>query len=187
MALSTIGANQIASLPTGSVDTAQLASNAVTDAKLASGAITSAAMPTGSVIQVVQSTSTTQYNIAAADTFEDTGYSVTITPNSSSNKILITFSAFGILLNPSHIGVQLLRGSTVVALNEGYATNSSHWTTPNYGFSYLDSPSTPSATPYKIQARADTRTSNAEMRFLYQHSNIPGDPNMSLIAQEIVG
>ena len=32
MALSTIGANQIASLPTGSVDTAQLASNAVTSA-----------------------------------------------------------------------------------------------------------------------------------------------------------
>ena len=177
MALSTIGANQIASLPASSVGSSQLAT----------GAITSAVMPTGSVIQVVQSTSTTQYNIAAADTFEDTGYSVTITPNSSSNKILITFSAFGILLNPSHIGVQLLRGSTVVALNEGYATNSSHWTTPNYGFSYLDSPSTTSATTYKIQARADTRTSNAEMRFLYQHSNIPGDPNMSLIAQEIVG
>ena len=162
MALSTIGANQIASLPASSVGSSQLAT----------GAITSAVMPTGSVIQVVQSTSTTQYNIAAADTFEDTGYSVTITPNSSSNKILITFSAFGILLNPSHIGVQLLRGSTVVALNEGYATNSSHWTTPNYGFSYLDSPSTTSATTYKIQARADTRTSNAEMRFLYQHSNL---------------
>ena len=177
MALSTIGANQIASLPTGSVGSSQLAS----------GAITSAAMPTGSVIQVVQSTSTTQYNMAAADTFEDTGYSVTITPRSSSNKILITFSAFGILLNPSHIGVQLLRGSTVVALNEGYATNSSHWTTPNYGFSYLDSPSTTSATTYKIQGRCDTRTSNVEMRFLYQSNNIPGDPNMSLIAQEIVG
>ena len=177
MALSTIGANQIASLPASSVGSSQLAT----------GAITSAVMPTGSVIQVVQSTSTTQYNIAAADTFEDTSYSVTITPNSSSNKILITFSAFGILLNPSHIGVQLLRGSTVVALNEGYATNSSHWTTPNYGFSYLDSPSTTSATTYKIQGRADNRTANAEMRFNYSSTNIPGDPITNLIAQEVVG
>ena len=76
-------------------------------------------MPTGSVVQVVQSSSTTQYIINAADTFEDTSYSVSITPNSSSNKILITFSAFGILLSPNHIGIQLLRGSTVVALFEG--------------------------------------------------------------------
>ena len=118
---------------------------------LATGAITSALMPTGSVIQVVQSTSTTTYSIAVADTFEDTGYSVTITPNSSSNKILITFSAFGILLNSSHIGVQLLRGSTVIALNEGLSTDPSYWHTPNYGFSFLDSPSTTSATTYKIK------------------------------------
>lgn len=177
MALSTIGANQIASLPTGSVDTAQLAS----------GAITSAAMPTGSVVQVVQSTSDQFYYIAAADTFEDTGYSVTITPSSSSNKILVTFSAFGILLNSSHTGCQLLRGSTVVMLNEGYSTNSSHWTQANWGFSYLDSPSTTSATTYKIQGRADTRTSSAEMRFLYKSTNIPGEPIATLIAQEIVG
>jgi len=154
---------------------------------LATGAITSAVMPTGSVVQVVQSTNTTTYSIAAADTFEDTGYSVTITPSSSSNKILITFSAFGILLNSSHTGCQLLRGSTVVMLNEGYSTNSSHWSQANWGFSYLDSPSTTSATTYKIQGRADTRTSNQEMRFLYKSNNIPGDPNMSLIAQEIVG
>tara|TARA_R100000773_G_C4126263_1_gene59285 strand:- start:149 stop:526 length:378 start_codon:yes stop_codon:yes gene_type:complete len=125
--------------------------------------------------------------MAAADTFEDTGYSVTITPRSSSNKILITFSAFGILLNSSHIGVQLLRGSTVISLNEGLSTDPNYWHTPNYGFSYLDGPSTTSATTYKIQARCDTRTSNVEMRFLYASNNIPGDPNMSLIAQEIVG
>ena len=149
--------------------------------------ISSSKLPTGSVVQVVQSSSTTQYIINAADTFEDTSYSVTITPNSSSNKILITFSAFGIFLNPSYVGVQLLRGSTVVALFEGYATDAGYWTTPNYGFSYLDSPSTTSATTYKIQGRADTRTANAEMRFNYSSSNIPGDPITNLIAQEIVG
>lgn len=149
--------------------------------------ISSSNMPTGSVVQVVQSTSTTPYNISTADTFEDTGYTVTITPSSSSNKILITFSAFGILLSSSHIGVQLLRGSTIVALNEGLSTDASYWTTANYGFSYLDSPSTTSATTYKIQGRADTITTNYEMRFLYGSSNIPNHPNMSLIAQEIVG
>ena len=149
--------------------------------------LASSNMPTGSVVQVVQSSSTTQYIINAADTFEDTGYSVTITPNSSSNKILITFSAFGILLSPSHIGIQLVRGSTVVALFEGYSTDPNYWHTPNYGFSYLDSPSTTSATTYKIQGRADNRTTSAEMRFNFFSNNIPGDPITNLIAQEIVG
>ena len=157
MPLSKIQTN---SLATGAVGTSQLASGAVGTSQLASGAITSAVMPTGSVVQVVQSTNTTTYSIAAADTFEDTGYSVTITPSSSSNKILITFSAFGILLNSSHTGCQLLRGSTVVMLNEGYSTNSSHWSQANWGFSYLDSPSTTSSVTYKTQGRPHSSSSS---------------------------
>ena len=87
MALSTIGANQIASLPASSVGSSQLAT----------GAITSAAMPAGSVLQCV----TTNYpddfifTLSASGNSSDngkmevaTGLNCSITPTSTSSKVL---------------------------------------------------------------------------------------------------
>ena len=81
MALSTIGANQIASLPANSVGSSQLAS----------GAITSASMPTGSVLQVqsLQYTSTTQTTCATQSNQSLDHLSVNITPTSTSSIIRI--------------------------------------------------------------------------------------------------
>ena len=83
----------VGGLPDGSVDADTLASNAVTSTKLASGAITSSALPAGSLIQTVQGfsgTKTVTTTSANGDAIQCPA-SVSITPTSSSSKILIMF------------------------------------------------------------------------------------------------
>jgi hypothetical protein len=78
-------------LATNSVDSAELIDGSIDTAHIATDQITSAILPAGSVLQVVQSvwegTTTTTSNVLAA-----TGLSCTITPSSSSSKILVTIS-----------------------------------------------------------------------------------------------
>ena len=141
-------------------------------------------MPTGSVLQVIQSKSSTAFNVAAANTWEDTGYTVTITPTSNNNDVMITFSGWGILLDPQHTAIKLVRGTTDVYQTECYVADGSYWSQGNYGFTFLDSPATTSATTYKIQARCSQRTADQEFRMNYA-STIPGTGEMTMIAQEI--
>jgi len=55
---------------------------------LTSGTVPSARQPTGSVLQVVQATTNSNYSTASSS-FTATGFTLTITPISASNKILI--------------------------------------------------------------------------------------------------
>jgi len=119
------------------------------------------ALPTGSVIQVVQAVSSTQVNVTSTS-LASTGLSASITPSSTSNKILAmaSFSAYqdangrqsfftwdrgGTLLNPASNG-----------LNGIYASNS-HIIVEN-SLSYLDSPSSTSSVTYTIFAKTNTGT-----------------------------
>ena len=77
----TIGGVSVGGLPDGIVDTDMLASGAITDALL----------PSGSVLQVVQ-TLTNSTVSTSSSSYVDSGISASITPSSSSNKILIAFS-----------------------------------------------------------------------------------------------
>ena len=63
-------------------------------------------MPAGSVVQVVQTTTTSMASTAATTWQDVTGFSaITITPSSTSNKVLITLSAWGIFFNPYGCGI----------------------------------------------------------------------------------
>ena len=62
----------------------------VTAADLASGAITSAALPTGSVLQVINNSNSSQISTTSG-TFVETGLSLSITPSSTSSKIVLYF------------------------------------------------------------------------------------------------
>ena len=150
--------------------------------------LTAADMPTGSVVQVVQTTTTSNWFSTAATTWEDvTGQTITITPSSSSNKVLITLSAWGIIYNPYGCAIKLLRGSTSVHQMESYVTDAA-WSQGCYTFSYLDSPATTSATTYKIQGYSQSKSATAEFRFNYNNSSAPPDlPQSTMIAQEIAG
>ena len=112
----------------------------------------------GHVIQVVPSVKTTQTTIQTTS-YIDTGMTATITPKSPSSKILVLCSIQSTIqgANGSWAGwYQLLRGSTSIAgtarqwtQDNNTSGNQADGTTMKIDF--LDSPSTTSATTYKVQ------------------------------------
>ncbi len=127
--------------------------------------ITTTSPKTGNVIQVVNATySTTTTN--STQTYADTGLSASITPTSSSSKILILISHVGLSKSAasgdSAINIRLLRASTSIATlatQLGYQNSATRLDFSGF-FSYLDSPSTTSSTTYKTQF-ANANTSQA--------------------------
>jgi hypothetical protein len=147
--------------------------------------LTSASMPTGSVLQVVESQMEGTGVTTTSSSFVATGNSVTITPSSTSSKILVSISGGGTYLpegNTMAIAT-IYRDST----NIGHGTKGleSHYTVGTTGFTLsphsmrvLDSPSTTSAITYQAYMKTDGGT------FQY-HSNDRG--TISFIAMEIAG
>ena len=103
-------------------------------------------------MQVVQAIDTTQLSTTSSS-LVDVGLSASITPSSSSNKILIIVDAQG--QNPADVGWgnAIVRNSTVVFQTNTYSNYSSQETQTNRraSYCYLDSPSTTSSTTYKLQ------------------------------------
>ena len=151
----TITGVSVGGLPDGIVDTDMIAAGAVTAAKRGAGAI----------LQVVQSTKTDTGSMTGL-TFTDLGLSVTITPSSSSSKILVLCFASIAASIGYDCSLRLVRGSTPALVGDaaGNRTQSTttftgNWTTVQYArqnvaINYLDSPATTSATTYKLQGRS---------------------------------
>ena len=115
----------------------------------------------GSILQVVQGKYETQVQISSTS-LADTGLSATITPTSSSSKILVTVTQQYFLdsTNYSAASIQLLRDSTGLLTDVNgrnlitYANGASAVSDGSmFSISYLDSPATASAVTYKTQAR----------------------------------
>lgn len=131
--------------------------------------IPKAAMPAGTILQTVQSVKTDSWSTVGTTWTDITGLSVSITPTSSSNKILIigsvvvgtsTFLAYINLLRNSTNIAQPVAGTgqiLVTGTSAGYVngTNEIYNATP-ISVTYIDSPATTSATTYKFQARGYT-------------------------------
>jgi hypothetical protein len=123
----------------------------------------------GRVLQVVEgSTSTTVTN--ATTTMVDTGLTASITPSSTSSKILVSFSQQASSVRTATTGdmnldLQLLRGATVLIEYADYAHYVSAATLAGFGIqisaTYLDSPATTSSTTYKLQGKPDS-TANSQ-------------------------
>ena len=126
--------------------------------------IPKAALPTGSVLQVVNAIYTTAVSSSTSNTFVDSGLTLSITPTSSTSKILVivnqaTTAGSGANQENQTV-VTLLRGSTnlfstVSASSDDFFriyTPSSNSTMSSFvAFNYLDSPATTSSTTYKTQ------------------------------------
>ena len=116
-----------------------------------------AAISTGKVLQVVSTTKTDVFVTTSTSFVDVTGLSVSITPSSTSNKILVLSSiVWGHDAVNSGGHLKLLRDSTGL---ETYNLNFSGSYTNNRSmasFNYLDSPSSTSAQTYKIQVKADS-------------------------------
>lgn len=150
------------------IDTAAIATDAIEAAQLKSDAIAVGDLPTGSVLQVVAGTPPTSTVQTTSTSFVDaTGHTVTITPTSSSSKILLLFTA---RLNNSsgsnastRGNIRILRGSTEIArrfagISIGDASPVDRNAYAAMSISILDSPATASATTYKIQLNSDNST-----------------------------
>jgi len=126
----------------------------VTAADLASDAITSAALPAGSVLQVVQDTYLSQVTTTAGNTtYVDTNLSASITPSSTSNKVLaLVTHSNSRKVGDNVLNVRLLRDSTAIISSIGNLdTGDTQLLTDVFSFSYLDSPNTTSQVTYKTQ------------------------------------
>ena len=149
----------VLTLPTG---TDTLVGKATTDtltnksiaATQLTGTIAAAALPAGSVLQVVNATYGVDVS-SSTTTFVDTGLTATITPRSTSSKILVIVNQSGCSkANNAYMHLQLLRGASSLIIFETTATFTNGVVSNNIGAcstTYLDSPATTSATTYKTQ------------------------------------
>ena len=124
---------------------------------------------TGKILQVVQALKSDSQSFTSSssgnDRFDITGLSVSITPTSTSNKILIVYNVNVSGPNGGYRAfLQLMRGSTDIYRGDDsnsrtrcsnfiYTRNDAVGHVPSYQNTgtFLDSPSTTSATTYKIQ------------------------------------
>ena len=142
-------------------------------------------MPSGSVLQVVQATSNTTLQTSTTSTWHDLAPTVTITPESSSNKILVSHTA-GMMQfeTPYSVFFRLLRDSTeVVQIGRVYTDlPTSDWQGYIAAFEYLDSPATTSSVTYKWQLFMEN---TGQIR----HNNTTGSftAKAITIAKEIAG
>jgi len=147
-------------LPDGSVTQADLASTL----DLTGKTVTLPSGTGGKILQVVQASKTDTTSTASIDSFVDLGLSASITPASASNKVLVMVSIGRVVSNTSNFRMspfRILRGATAIGVGDAAGTRlQSNFVIfdtndANYGgssaYQYLDSPSTTSATTYKIQ------------------------------------
>jgi hypothetical protein len=129
------------------------------------GGISSAQI--GSVLQVVSAIKTDTSSTSSTTFGDISGLSVSITPTSSSSKILVFLNVDG-SNDAGGMAVRLVRDSTAIAIGTAASGNQTNTTLTNYynntdanshrssGITFLDSPATTSATTYKAQFRVGT-------------------------------
>ena len=147
----------------------------------------------GKILQVVSTTYSTQVSTTGTSIL-DTGLNCSITPSSSSNKILVMSNQqfyFNISnVNAMYMSIYLLRGSTIIHQPSkptgdnpyeiaGYFRNGGHWTV-----NYLDSPNTTSSVTYKTQGqiyKTGGSYGTAELRFQHAAGEQTGSSYMHLL------
>ena len=125
----------------------------------ATGSVVHAA---GHIIQVVNGSLATGVTNATT-TYADTGVTATITPRFATSKILVNVNIMGVenAVISSGVFLKLLRGSTDLSEWAKYVGYAGPYYSNHPNTSYLDSPSTTSATVYKVQMRRGAGSGNA--------------------------
>ena len=129
-----------------------------------------AAIPTGKVLQVVSTVKTDTFSSTSTSFTDVTGMSVAITPSASNSKVLIIATLnVGNDTDDRWSAYRLLRGSTGISIgdDDGSKTRASAGSVrqtatgsqnlvSNMSISFLDSPSTTSATTYKLVCKVQS-------------------------------
>jgi hypothetical protein len=140
MALTQVAGGMIASVTGSTITGAQ--------------SIPKSTLPTGCILQVVNATYSGG-TVTSSTTYIDTGLTVSITPTSSSSKILVFVSINGGYKGGSDCALctRLVRDSSAISNIDGTTlyTGSTATAGGTVSFNYLDSPATTSSTTYKVQ------------------------------------
>ncbi len=120
----------------------------------------------GKVLQVVSTTKLDTFSVSGTGTVAVTGFSLSITPSSTSNKIFITSNFCGrqgdygggwlLYRDGSSVATPSSIGSRTGTHSSGY--DSVNEATSNFSLSYLDSPSSNSSLTYAIYVNAYSNT-----------------------------
>ncbi len=163
-------------------NTLTLPANTGTIITTASGSqsIPKAALPTGSVLQVVNATFSGTATTTTSTSFVDiTNFTASITPTSSTSKILVIFSIQCFIQSGSNSApVRLVRGSTTLETYEYWLYTNSTQIMGVGCYSYLDSPSTTSSTTYKLQGRS---RDGGTVSFMYTDANGTARGSLTLL------
>ena len=152
--------------------------------------------PAGGVVQVQQTFKDDVFNTTGNSSHEDiTGLSVSITPKSTSSKVLVSLNLGCVGVNASGaMAIRLYRGSTVIGNSDQGTSDPRDGSIVFYhnnqtgigvsaSFSFLDSPSTTSATTYKASMYVNGGTGYL--------NRLPGDATWgsasTITAMEIAG
>ena len=156
-------------LPVDVVGTSNINASAVTDAKIAAmaatkltGTVASARLPSGSILQVKQAQFLGNYNFNDASYQDITDLTLSITPSSTSNKILAKCVLSASSNANQRFGVRIVRDGSMIfthtslssitaahVFGDGRGSNAP--TQPSV-IELLDVPSSTSALTYKVQA-----------------------------------
>tara|TARA_X000001388_G_scaffold2730_2_gene2028 strand:- start:59 stop:556 length:498 start_codon:yes stop_codon:yes gene_type:complete len=141
----------------------------------------------GGIIQVIQTFKDDAESTTSTSFADLNGMSATITPSSSSNKILISFS---LCLSSQHNPVtfiNLVRGSQNIAQPASAAALSTIQLYSDgdkimqQGFEFLDSPSTTNSTTYKLQWRTNNSSQTSKLNQYYNQTNFHSSSTITLM------
>ena len=153
----------------------------------------------GGIIQIKQGIITAPVSTGTSGSFTDTGLSATITPSSSSNKVLIIYGIqYDVSVNNGKGGFRIKRGSTVIGngdsagnrylVNSGFSSNNNEdQSMMSCSNSFLDSPATTSATTYQMCMLGGGTTLDIFINRARSDGNETDDPRAasSLILMEV--
>ena len=154
----------------------------------------------GGIIQVKSVTKTDAFQTSSGSFVDVSGLSVTITPTSSSNKILIQVHVTGDgRSGQSRANFRLMRGSTAICIGDTaggrgrstfsiYRPNDEH-STESASMTHLDSPATTSAVTYKLQIVSGNNSGAVSVNRAYSWSDAfaHGATASSITVMEVSG
>jgi len=152
----------------------------------ANGGTGATSFTSGKVLQVIQASTSTETR-SSANSFIDTTLTANITPSATSSKVLVSVFQNGCDKSAgstdNKIELKLVRGSTdllAFSNHAAYSTDAESMAIGTCAVSYLDSPSTTSATTYKTQMKSPEGTANVGVQGT-------GSENSTIVLMEIAG
>mgnify|MGYP001303628969 CR=1 FL=1 len=150
-------------------DTIKFSTGGVERMQITNSGVTGTGIGAGKILQVKQAFKTDGYSQSSTSFADITGLSVSITPASSSNKILVMVNIFVSVADAALL--RLLRDSTVIGAGTGNSGGSDNTgfamarmsasnLSDTHNVTILDTPSTTSATTYKVQGRPTESSAN---------------------------